>query len=89
MIKLMNCLALIQIKKIFTREIQFRDPKGTTSTNINTAGNKLNRSLGNIMGMYIHESVNSRDGDDNTILIMETLRRAMRYRALPDTQPCC
>ena len=60
-------LNVITFKKILTRELGYEDLNDPTSIHINVAGNKLNRSLGSIVGTYIHEAVHAADADDNSL----------------------
>jgi hypothetical protein len=65
-----NCstvLHLLTFKKFITRELGYEDPKRPADIHINIAGNKLNRSLGSIVGTLIHESVHAADANDPTL----------------------
>lgn len=65
-----NCnanLTVFEFVKYFTRVLGYEDPNDPNSVHINVAGNKLNRSLGSIVGTYIHESVHAADATDNNL----------------------
>jgi len=62
-----NCNLTLQVltfKKILTRELGYEDPADPTAIHINIAGGKLDRSLGSVVGTYIHESVHAADAND-------------------------